>query len=193
MVPKAGLEPARVSPLPPQDSVSTKFHHFGTYVYPALLGFLLCAWCSSRGCRCRFLLFRRFSRGFICCCWCRRRMIRGFGRCRLFVNRWRCSRLGRSLFGDRRWTLHHDGASGPVTRIICQSQRREHKNNCGDRRQFAQKCGGPGAAEEGLTGPTAECRTHVGAFAGLKQNNHDQCDADHDMNSDQYVCHGDFR
>jgi len=30
MVPKAGLEPARVSPLPPQDSVSTNFHHFGT-------------------------------------------------------------------------------------------------------------------------------------------------------------------
>jgi hypothetical protein len=29
-VPKAGLEPARISPLPPQDSVSTKFHHFGT-------------------------------------------------------------------------------------------------------------------------------------------------------------------
>jgi hypothetical protein len=28
-VPKAGLEPARVAPLPPQDSVSTKFHHFG--------------------------------------------------------------------------------------------------------------------------------------------------------------------
>jgi hypothetical protein len=31
MVPKAGLEPARVSPPPPQDGVSTKFHHFGTY------------------------------------------------------------------------------------------------------------------------------------------------------------------
>ena len=30
MVPKAVLEPARISPLPPQDSVSTKFHHFGT-------------------------------------------------------------------------------------------------------------------------------------------------------------------
>ena len=29
-MPKAGLEPARVSPLPPQDSVSTMFHHFGT-------------------------------------------------------------------------------------------------------------------------------------------------------------------
>ena len=29
MVPKAGLEPARVSPLPPQDSVSTRFHHLG--------------------------------------------------------------------------------------------------------------------------------------------------------------------
>ena len=29
MVPKAGLEPARVSPPPPQDGVSTKFHHFG--------------------------------------------------------------------------------------------------------------------------------------------------------------------
>jgi hypothetical protein len=29
LVPKAGLEPARLSPLPPQDSVSTKFHHFG--------------------------------------------------------------------------------------------------------------------------------------------------------------------
>ena len=33
MVPKAGLEPARVAPLPPQDSVSTKFHHFGTEKY----------------------------------------------------------------------------------------------------------------------------------------------------------------
>ena len=29
VVPKAGLEPARVTPLPPQDSVSTRFHHFG--------------------------------------------------------------------------------------------------------------------------------------------------------------------
>jgi hypothetical protein len=33
MVPKAGLEPARVSPLPPQDSVSTRFHHFGIAYY----------------------------------------------------------------------------------------------------------------------------------------------------------------
>jgi len=32
LVPKAGLEPARVSPLPPQDSVSTKFHHFGKII-----------------------------------------------------------------------------------------------------------------------------------------------------------------
>ena len=32
MVPKAGLEPARGYPLPPQDSVSTKFHHFGTCI-----------------------------------------------------------------------------------------------------------------------------------------------------------------
>jgi hypothetical protein len=32
LVPKAGLEPARISPLPPQDSVSTKFHHFGTWI-----------------------------------------------------------------------------------------------------------------------------------------------------------------
>ena len=30
MVPMAGLEPARLAPLPPQDSVSTKFHHIGT-------------------------------------------------------------------------------------------------------------------------------------------------------------------
>jgi hypothetical protein len=30
MVPKVGLEPTRLLPLPPQDSVSTKFHHFGT-------------------------------------------------------------------------------------------------------------------------------------------------------------------
>ena len=30
LVPKAGLEPARVSPPPPQDGVSTRFHHFGT-------------------------------------------------------------------------------------------------------------------------------------------------------------------
>ena len=32
MVPKPGLEPGRASPLPPQDSVSTKFHHFGICV-----------------------------------------------------------------------------------------------------------------------------------------------------------------
>ena len=29
LVPKAGLEPARVSSPPPQDGVSTRFHHFG--------------------------------------------------------------------------------------------------------------------------------------------------------------------
>jgi len=32
LVPKPGLEPGRASPLPPQDSVSTKFHHFGICV-----------------------------------------------------------------------------------------------------------------------------------------------------------------
>jgi len=32
-MPKAGLEPARVSPPPPQDGVSTKFHHFGNIGY----------------------------------------------------------------------------------------------------------------------------------------------------------------
>jgi hypothetical protein len=32
LVPKAGLEPARLSPLPPQDSVSTRFHHLGKSV-----------------------------------------------------------------------------------------------------------------------------------------------------------------
>jgi hypothetical protein len=30
LVPKAGLEPARSYPPPPQDGVSTRFHHFGT-------------------------------------------------------------------------------------------------------------------------------------------------------------------
>ena len=30
LVPKAGLEPARVASPPPQDGVSTRFHHFGT-------------------------------------------------------------------------------------------------------------------------------------------------------------------
>lgn len=52
MVPTAGIEPARLSPLPPQDSVSTKFHHvgikalvlhydllFGNTVTPDFLGF----------------------------------------------------------------------------------------------------------------------------------------------------------
>ena len=29
LVPKAGFEPARLAALPPQDSVSTRFHHFG--------------------------------------------------------------------------------------------------------------------------------------------------------------------
>jgi len=32
LVPKAGLEPARLAPLPPQDSVSTRFHHLGKSV-----------------------------------------------------------------------------------------------------------------------------------------------------------------
>ncbi len=30
MVPKAGFEPARVSPHAPQTCVSTRFHHFGS-------------------------------------------------------------------------------------------------------------------------------------------------------------------
>ena len=46
MVPKAGFEPARVSPPPPQDGVSTKFHHFG----------IMCLFC--RFCRCRGLFHR---------------------------------------------------------------------------------------------------------------------------------------
>ena len=47
VVPKAGLEPARVSPLPPQDSVSTKFHHFGT-IHGLLCFIRLTRSCVSR-------------------------------------------------------------------------------------------------------------------------------------------------
>lgn len=38
VVPKAGFEPARVSPPPPQDGVSTRFHHFG------IIGLISLAW-----------------------------------------------------------------------------------------------------------------------------------------------------
>ncbi len=33
MVPKAGFEPARVTPHAPQTCVSTRFHHFGILIY----------------------------------------------------------------------------------------------------------------------------------------------------------------
>jgi hypothetical protein len=33
MVPKAGFEPARVTPHAPQTCVSTRFHHFGPDYY----------------------------------------------------------------------------------------------------------------------------------------------------------------
>ena len=33
LVPKAGFEPARVTPHAPQTCVSTRFHHFGTDIY----------------------------------------------------------------------------------------------------------------------------------------------------------------
>jgi hypothetical protein len=33
MVPKAGFEPARVTPHAPQTCVSTRFHHFGEVIY----------------------------------------------------------------------------------------------------------------------------------------------------------------
>ena len=42
MVPKAGFEPARVSPPPPQDGVSTRFHHFG------IVWFILQAWSAQK-------------------------------------------------------------------------------------------------------------------------------------------------
>ena len=33
LVPKAGFEPARVTPHAPQTCVSTRFHHFGKVIY----------------------------------------------------------------------------------------------------------------------------------------------------------------
>ena len=36
-MPKGGLEPPRVAPPPPQDGVSTRFHHFGIVILPPRL------------------------------------------------------------------------------------------------------------------------------------------------------------
>ena len=69
MVPKPGLEPGRDTPLPPQDSVSTKFHHFGTILFLIAgvsfsrrfgrKGHRRCTRCFFRHRRCGLLLDRR--------------------------------------------------------------------------------------------------------------------------------------
>src|SRR5919197_5737198 len=47
-VPKGGLEPPRVAPPPPQDGVSTSFHHFGITVHKRTITFAPGALLSRR-------------------------------------------------------------------------------------------------------------------------------------------------
>ena len=72
---------------------------------------------------------------------------------------------------------------------VSQRQGRQHKHNRGNGCGFAQKCGCSGTAEQRLAGAAAECSPHVGSFAGLKQNDHDQRNANNNMNDDQKYGH----
>ena len=157
-MPKPGLEPGRVSPLPPQDSVSTMFHHFGISDSAVMLPeFSL----SSRRC------------GRRSCPLC------------LFRSRWRwrdrllCRRLWRRFLCFR--TAHGIHYRGPLGKgKIRQGQRREHEDRRHQGGKFTQESSGAAAAENRLTRPT-EGRAHVSPLAGLKQHDQDQNNAYDDM------------
>ena len=175
MVPKVGLEPTRESPLPPQDSVSTSSTTSAHKV-------LLMGW-----------LFRCFGRlGLL-----------PWGALAVPPHR-RLPFTGLAL--DRGRVLGSAGCRRPLLSVACwlwaggvsvtspipggfrhvgQRQRGQHEDDGRRGRGFAQKSGGAGGSEQGLTGAAAEGCSHIGAFAGLKQNDHNQRDTNDDMN-DQY-------
>jgi len=142
-------------PLPPQDSVSTKFHHFGTY------------W---RADRCLFGFWFRLGIGLAGC----------RGRGGRLGRRRACLRIG-FLFDGRRG-LGHDGFTpGAVADDISQRQGGEHEDDRRRRGHLAEKRGRPGASEQRLARAAAEGRPQVGALAGLEQDDHDQRHANDNM------------
>jgi len=103
--------------------------------------------------------------------------------CVLLLRRW--LRLLGFLSGGRallrsggllngRGSIRHNGLSGPMTGYIRKRQRGEHKNYRSSSGGFAQKGGCTRAAKKGLAGTASESCPHIGAFAGLEQNNHNQ-------------------
>ncbi len=81
--------------------------------------------------------------------------------------------------------MRHDGFAGSIRGQISQRQGRNHENNRCNGGRFAQKRRCPGVAKKCLTGPASERCPHIGAFAGLKQHDHDKRYTDNDMNNNQ--------
>jgi hypothetical protein len=137
-------------PLPPQDSVSTKFHHFGTFINANVCVLLL------------------------------RRCFRLLG----FLSGGRALLWGSRLLNGRR-CIRHNGLTGPMTGYIRKRQGCQHKDYRGSCGGLAQKGGCTRAAKKGLAATASESCTHIGAFAGLEQNNHNQRDTNDYMQYNQ--------
>ena len=91
----------------------------------------------------------------------------------------------RRLFYRGRGIIHQRLAGLPAGHVG-QGQGGQHEDDGRHRGGLAQERAGAGAAEEGLAGAASEGGAHVGAFAGLQQNDHNQGDADDDMqNNDE--------
>lgn len=99
----------------------------------------------------------------------------GLGRCGLF----RLLRRRLLLFDGGFGRASHDGFI-LVQRRIGKRQGCQHKENGDDRCHPSEETGRTAAAEDGLA-RAAECRSHAGAFSGLKQDDEDQNNTNDNM------------
>jgi hypothetical protein len=154
LVPSARLELAQLSPLPPQDSVSTNF---------TTTAVTKKSFCRSL----RNVLLRR--------CWrCRRSRCPGCWRC-LF----RSAFFLRCIVGFRR-RAHalHDAAryARRFRRVIRKRDARRKKHRCRNGSGAAQKVRRSRRTKYATGRATAECSAHVGPFTLLQEHEHDERD-----------------
>jgi hypothetical protein len=157
------LNPHGFCPLPPQDSVSTKFHHFRTQLL-LLAARATFARRTSYFCSPHELLLLAATSG-------RRRGL--------------CLLRHRSLAGGN--TFHHRRRCSSAEQES-KAKGSKHKNNRCSHGHFVQKGRCSCASEDGLA-RTAKSSPHTGSFALLKQHDHDQSDTDNNMKKDEYKLH----
>jgi hypothetical protein len=198
LVPTAGLEPARLAPLPPQDSVSTNFTTSAWDLPDRSASGSFTVGTAPPWVRDRVLLLPS---------WCLRNRLglrlRGLGR-------WDCGNIRAGLHRGRRGRRHRNPRRGRWLRRLCrrrlntfhQPLRRirlagvigQHhtgdEEQCGQRRRSpGQKRGGAAGPEDGRRRTAPESRSGIGPTAVLHQHESHQADRQEEMKNCQYGPH----